>query len=99
MRAARNGLINKGASVWRNEKENLFKTDEHIVLMLYKVFTQLSICHTTVFSSERSIKQQNDFTCPTKILPAAERDSAAEVPMVTCMSQAIFDMISGITPK
>ena len=38
-------------------------------------------------------------TCPTKIFPAAERDSAADVPMVTCMSQAILVMISGITPR
>ena len=41
----------------------------------------------------------SNLTCPTKMFPAAERDSAAEVPIVICISQAILDMISGITPK
>ena len=33
------------------------------------------------------------------MFPAADSDSAAEVPIVICMSQAILEMISGIIPK
>ena len=38
-------------------------------------------------------------TCPTKMFPAADKDSAADIPMVTCMTQEILEMTSCITPQ
>lgn len=57
------------------------------------------VCHQT-FIRIRTQKQvfPNTLTCPMKMFPAAHRDSGADVPRLTLMTQAILPMTTCMAP-